>query len=131
MAIEHGKELGKGKCFSCKGIRLSVDFFKSRGHTVKAILPRYRRGTADYQNPSINPEILDDLENEGLLTYTPSRRIDNKLVVSYDDRFILKAAEAMGSVIVSNDNYRDLQQENPDWKKLVNERLFYFLKGWN
>ena len=70
----------------------------------------------------MNKEILDELETNGFLSYTPSRRIENKLVISYDDRFILKAAEGLNGVIVSNDNYRDLQAENPNWKNLVNTR---------
>ena len=119
-----------GKFFSCKGIKIVVDFFLNRGHTeIKALIPRFRRGNSDHECPTRNPEILDDLEEKGYLSYTPSRFVKDRLIVSYDDRFILKTALHYEAVIVSNDNYRDLMKENPEWKQLVETRLiFYFIK---
>ncbi len=116
VAIEHGKNIMNGKKFySCKGIKLAIEYFKKRGHTdIKAIVPRYRRGNSDHHNPTLNGEILDELEENGFITYVPSK--------SYDDRFILKAAEFHDGVIVSNDQYRDLQKENTVWRDLVNKK---------
>lgn len=119
MAREHGKESGKPS-FSCLGIKFCIDHFVQRGHTqIKALVPRFRRGTSSQDIPTTNPEILDDLEAKGFLTYTPSRYVNNKLIIPYDDRFILKAALHYNAIIVSNDNYRDLQQENFLWKKHI------------
>lgn len=84
-------------------------------------MPRYRRGTSDHEVPTTNPEILDELEARGYLTYTPSRYINNKLIIPYDDRFILKTALHFSGIIVSNDNYRDLQKEDDSWKKHIEE----------
>ena len=73
-----------GNVFSCKGIKLVVDFFLKRGHTqIKAMLPRFRRGTSDHDCPSTSPEILDELEQKGHITYTPSRFVKNKLIIPY------------------------------------------------
>jgi len=47
-------------------------------------------------------------------------------VTCYDDRFILKLAQETNAVIVSNDNFRDLQSEKPEWKTLVEKRLLMF-----
>jgi ribonuclease ZC3H12 len=117
--LRHGK-----KVFSCKGIKIVVDYFLSRGHTqITALVPRFRRGTSDHDCPTTNPEILDELEEKGYLTYTPSRFVENRLILPYDDRFILKTAVHYNAVIVSNDNYRDLWDENLDWKRLVQTRL--------
>jgi ribonuclease ZC3H12 len=119
MFHRHGK-----KVFSCKGIKIVVDYFINRGHKqITALVPRFRRGNSDHDCPTINPEILDELEERGYLTYTPSRFVENRLILPYDDRFILKTAVHYNAVIVSNDNYRDLWEENPDWKRLVQTRL--------
>jgi ribonuclease ZC3H12 len=75
--------------------------------------------------PTVDPHILDELEHLDQLCYTPSRFIENKLIVPYDDRFILKAAAHFNGVIVSNDNYRDLIHENKDWKRIVETRYFF------
>ena len=117
-----------GRVFSCRGIKLAVDHFLQRGHRqIKALLPRFRRGNSDKDCPTIHPEILDELEQSGFLTYTPSRYVENKLILPYDDRFILKAACHYNAIIVSNDNYRDLTPENPDWKRLVDKKYFFIL----
>jgi hypothetical protein len=89
-------------------------------------VPRFRRGQSDVECPTINPEILDDLEKNGYLTYTPSRYVNNKLICPYDDRFILRAAEHYNAIIVSNDNYRDLMQENYEWRLLVERNLLQY-----
>ncbi|CAG7727492.1 unnamed protein product, partial [Allacma fusca] len=35
----------------------------------------------------------------------------------YDDRYILQYGHDTGAIIVSNDNYRDLYEENPLWRE--------------
>lgn len=58
--------------------------------------------------------------------YTPSRCVNGKRVVCYDDRYIVKLAVSSDGIVVSNDNYRDLQQENPKWRKFIEERLLMY-----
>ena len=70
--------------------------------------------------------ILDQLEDERILVYTPSRQINGKRVTCYDDRFILRLAEETDGIIVSNDHFRDLQNEKSEWKELVEKRLLMF-----
>lgn len=66
------------------------------------------------------------LEKEKILVFTPSRRVQGRRVVCYDDRFIVKLACDSDGIIVSNDNYRDLQNEKPEWKKFIEERLLMY-----
>lgn len=47
-------------------------------------------------------------------------------MVCYDDRFIVKLAYELDGVIVSNDTYRDLQCERPEWKRCIEERLLMY-----
>lgn len=117
----HGKSMGR--VFSCRGIKIVVDFFLNRGHKqIVALVPRFRRGNYDHDCPTVNPEILDELEERSYLAYTPSRVVDRRLILPYDDRFILKTALHYDAIIVSNDNYRDLQNENPDWKRIIHKK---------
>ena len=72
---------GKGS-FSSKGIEIVVDYFKKRGHKgITVFLPRWRKQWED--------TILNQLQDEGILTLTPSRKIEGKLYASYDDRCVL------------------------------------------
>lgn len=42
-------------------------------------------------------------------------------MVCYDDRYILKLAAQTDGIVVSNDNYRDLCQENAEFRKVVSK----------
>ncbi|KAJ3591858.1 hypothetical protein NHX12_006989 [Muraenolepis orangiensis] len=99
VAMSHGNK----EVFSCQGIQLAVDWFLER-----------------------DQEILRRLEKEKILVFTPSRRVQGRRVVCYDDRFIVKLAYESDGVIVSNDNYRDLANEKPEWKKFIDERLLMY-----
>lgn len=73
---------GKGD-FSFRGLQICVDYFIKRGHKViKVFVPQFRRNLAMHRDP----KILANLEKNDFLILTPSRRIDGKMVVSYDDR---------------------------------------------
>ena len=71
-------------------------------------------------------EIFDRLESERFLVYTPSRNVGGRRMVCYDDRYILKLAAENDGIVVSNDNYRDLANENPEFKKIVEDRLLMY-----
>ena len=71
-------------------------------------------------------EILTDLERQKILVFTPSRRVNNKRIICYDDRYVLKLAVDNNGIVVSNDNYRDLISENLEFKKVVEERLLMY-----
>ena len=71
-------------------------------------------------------EILLELEKERQLVFTPSRLAGGRRLVCYDDRYILKLAAETDGIVVSNDNYRDLAAENPEFKKVVIERLLMY-----
>ncbi|KAJ7342037.1 hypothetical protein JRQ81_008435 [Phrynocephalus forsythii] len=73
-----------------------------------------------------NQHILENLEKQAILVYTPSRRMKGKRMVCYDDRYIVKLAYEQDGVIVSNDNFRDLQNENPEWKWFIEQRLLMY-----
>ncbi|XP_062857175.1 endoribonuclease ZC3H12A-like [Trichomycterus rosablanca] len=122
VAISHGN-----KVFSCRGIQLAVQWLWDRGiRDITVFVPRWRKEQSRPEAPITDQHILDELERRNILVYTPSRCVNGKRVVCYDDRYIVKLAYDSDGIIVSNDNYRDLQLEKPQWKKFIEERLLMY-----
>lgn len=123
VAMTHGN----GKFFSCKGIRICVDYFKQRGHDkITVFVPHWRQCRPSSENTIMDQHILNELQQEEVLVFTPSRKVGGRLVVSYDDRFVLELAEAEDGIIVSNDQYRDLMYEKAAWRRVIEERLLMY-----
>ncbi|XP_077206351.1 putative ribonuclease ZC3H12D [Paroedura picta] len=123
VAMSHGNK----EVFSCMGIQLVVDWFKNRGHKyVKVFVPSWRKESTRYDNPITDQHILETLAKQAILIYTPSRKMKGKRMVCYDDRYIVKLAYEQDGVIVSNDNFRDLQNENLEWKWFIEQRLLMY-----
>ncbi|XP_039622272.1 probable ribonuclease ZC3H12B isoform X2 [Polypterus senegalus] len=123
VAMSHGNK----EVFSCRGIQLAVDWFLEKGHKdITVFVPAWRKEQSRPDAPITDQEILRKLEKEKILVFTPSRRVQGRRVVCYDDRFIVKLAYDSDGIIVSNDNYRDLQNEKPEWKKFIEERLLMY-----
>ncbi|XP_060521278.1 probable ribonuclease ZC3H12C isoform X2 [Cylas formicarius] len=123
VAMSHGNK----EVFSCRGIKICVDWFKSRGHkNITVFVPKWRKEGPRCDNPIKDQEILAELERERLLVFTPSRLVGGKRMVCYDDRYILKLAAQTDGVVVSNDNYRDLCQESVEFRKVVEERVLMY-----
>ncbi|XP_028281284.1 endoribonuclease ZC3H12A [Parambassis ranga] len=123
VAMSHGNK----EVFSCRGIQLAVNFFLDRGHdAITVFVPTWRKEQPRPDAPLTDQHILMELEKQKIVVFTPSRRVGGKRVVCYDDRFIVKLAYESDGVIVSNDTYRDLQGERPEWKKCIEERLLMY-----
>lgn len=123
VAMSHGNKA----TFSCRGIQLAVNYFLERGHNnIKVFVPSWRKEQPRPDTPIRDQHILSELENQKIVVFTPSRHVGGKRVVCYDDRFIVKLAHESEGVIVSNDTYRDLQGEKPEWKKCIEERLLMY-----
>lgn len=118
---------GNKEVFSCRGIKICVDWFVARGHTeITVFVPKWRKEAPRPDNPITDQEILGELERDRYLVFTPSRLVGGKRMVCYDDRYILRLAAENEGIVVSNDNYRDLAQENPEFKKVVEERILMY-----
>uniref|UniRef100_A0A8C5DXV7 Probable ribonuclease ZC3H12C n=1 Tax=Gouania willdenowi TaxID=441366 RepID=A0A8C5DXV7_GOUWI len=123
VAMSHGNK----EVFSCQGIQLAVDWFLERGHRdITVFVPAWRKEQSRPDALITDQETLRRLEKEKILVFTPSRRVQGRRVVCYDDRFIVKLAYESDGIIVSNDNYRDLANEKPEWKKFIDERLLMY-----
>lgn len=113
--------------FSCQGLQLAVNWFWDKGlRDITVFIPLWRKEQPRPEALITDQHILHELERRKILVYTPSRCVNGKRVVCYDDRYIIKLAVDSDGIIVSNDNYRDLQTENPQWKKFIEERLLMY-----
>ena len=70
--------------------------------------------------------LLLELEKEGHLHFTPSRQAMGKRIVCHDDRYILNLAAETDGVVVSNDNYRELIMDKPEYRKIIEERILMY-----
>lgn len=118
---------GNKTTFSCRGLRVCVDWFRARGHSeITVFVPAWRKEAPRWDTPIADQDLLHDLERERVLVFTPSRVCGGKRIVSYDDRYILNEAVQSGAVVVSNDNYRDLVAESSGFRKVVEESLLMY-----
>ncbi|XP_052756977.1 probable ribonuclease ZC3H12B isoform X2 [Galleria mellonella] len=123
VAMSHGNK----EVFSCRGIEICVDWFRARGHKdIIVFVPKWRKEASRPDNPVADRDALERLERDRVLVYTPSRLVGGKRLVCYDDRYILRLAADTDGIVVSNDNYRDLAAENPEFRKVVEERLLMY-----
>ncbi|CAD7077210.1 unnamed protein product [Hermetia illucens] len=105
--------------FSVKGLEIVIKYFEKMGHEVKAVLPQFRLK----KSSSTDPQTLERLQKQGKVVLTPCKNLPGKSCTSYDDRFILQLAIEFDAAVVSNDNYRDLIDENPAFKKVIESRV--------
>lgn len=104
-----------------------MDWFRKRGHTqITVFVPQWRKESPKPESPITDQRLLNQLEDQGYLTFTPSRRINGRRIVCYDDRFIVRLADKTDGIIVSNDNFKDLAHENPKWRDVIDQRLLMY-----
>lgn len=132
VAITHG---GDGKTFSCKGIQICVDWFKSNGmEDITVFVPSWRKEIprSDGSNPITDQHILTELEQKKIVSFTPSRTVAGRRVACHDDLYILNLAVDNGGVVVTNDNYRDIiavendkidKDKIPLYKEVIEKRI--------
>ena len=106
VAMAHGRK----KCFSCKGIRLCIEYWEKKGFKVVGFVPRYVLYPA--QDSRDKTKIPDDLE------YLKQLEDDNHLYTcppqDYDDSYAIQYLKNEPSVLVSNDLFRDHYQKYND-----------------
>lgn len=122
VAMSHGKN----QVFSCRGIAIVVDWFQKKGHAVTVFVPNWRKEASKPDTPIIDQEILTRLSDDGVVSFTPSRRLEGRLIQCYDDRFIVRLAVETDGIIVSNDHFRDIQRDIPEYKDFINRRLLMY-----
>lgn len=120
VAMAHGMK----KQFSCRGIAIAVEFFWNRGHRqITVFVPQWRTK----RDAKITEQhFLNELEELGVLSFTPARTVCGTRIASHDDRFLLHLAEKTDGIIVTNDNLREFVYESTTWKSIILERLLQY-----
>jgi ribonuclease ZC3H12 len=77
----------------------------SRGHKVEAYIPR----KLNEHLVVTDRDLLEKYKDEGIVKECPAK--------SYDDRFVIQSAIHHDGLIISNDQYRDLIQQNPEYRE--------------
>ncbi|XP_058125146.1 probable ribonuclease ZC3H12C isoform X2 [Anopheles ziemanni] len=108
-----------GKMFSVKGLEICIKYFKKLGHEVVAVVPQYKLK----KTQSTDQELLQKLHRQGDVILAPSKNLPGQYSSPYDDRLILSVAEKFDGVIVSNDNFRDLLDSSPVWRRIIETRV--------
>lgn len=124
VAMAHGND----ETFSCRGIEICVNYFRERGHTdIQVFVPAWRKERQKHDNHIQEQQLLEELKAEGVLKFTPSSSIGGRRIVPHDDRYILNVAAEKGAVVVSNDNFRELINDKPEYKKVIEERILLYM----
>ncbi|XP_032090832.1 protein KHNYN isoform X2 [Thamnophis elegans] len=77
---------GLNQFFSCRGIALAVQYFWDRGHReVNVLVPAYRM---EKDSNVRERHFLTELHDLSILSLTPSRKIDGRGIVPYDDSLL-------------------------------------------
>ena len=110
--------------FIMERLQIVSNWFLSRGYSkdkITIILPlsRWKKSNQDER------KILDKLQEEEILTYTPHRRTDGRSWNCYDDRFIVSYAAKVKGIVVTNDNYRDIINESEEFREQIENRWEY------
>ncbi|XP_040170469.1 NEDD4-binding protein 1 [Anopheles arabiensis] len=108
-----------GKMFSVKGLELCINYFKKLGFEVTAVVPQFK--LKRYQ--STDQALLEQMHRNGDVTLAPCKSLPGQCSSSYDDRLILSIAEQFDGVIISNDNFRDLLDISPEWRRIIETRV--------
>ncbi|XP_052898354.1 NEDD4-binding protein 1 [Anopheles moucheti] len=123
MVIIDGNNVAYGhlnnKTFSVKGLQLCINYFKRLGHEVTAVVPQFRLK----KHQSTDYVLLDKMHRAGDVTLAPSKNLPGQYSSTYDDRLILSVAEQFDGVIISNDNFRDLLEISPAWRRIIETRV--------
>lgn len=120
VAMSHGLQ----RFFSCRGIAIAVEYFWKIGHRkITVFVPQWRTK----RDPNITEQhFLQELEELGILSFTPARTVLGSRIASHDDRFLLHLAEKTRGIIVTNDNLREFVGESPTWMQIIKERILQY-----
>ena len=122
VACSHAESNNDIGGFSVRGIQYCLELLKTMDCKAVVVIPQMRL----QRSMSSDPDLLNHLRLTNKIIFTPCKNLPGNRSTSYDDRIILQLAEKLNGAIISNDNYRDLLDESPNWRAIIENRVIGF-----
>jgi len=115
--------------FDVRGIEKSMDYFASRGHSVRAFIAESM--LLKPQVSEHDKKVMRRMHIEGKLEVTPSRRTSTQSYDCHEDDYIIRNGIKKLGIILSNDNFRDFIARSPEYRDQIEKRVlpYNFIDG--
>jgi hypothetical protein len=104
--------------FSIHGLQLALNYFRNNGFETYAMIPKFRLKPGK----STDHNLLNQLYMNEMIICTPCKEYPRR-AMSYDDRFMMDICHTFDCAVVSNDRYRDLMGEKPEYAEVIQRRI--------
>ena len=94
--------------FDVKGLEKCLQYFTERGHDVKVYIAESMLKKREVSEQ--DKKKLRRLFGEHILEFTPSRQTQEQSYDCYEDDFLIRNAISKNGIIISNDNFLDLNK---------------------
>ncbi|KAI3386362.1 hypothetical protein SNEBB_005995 [Seison nebaliae] len=124
--INYGRQFRKNQDGQLWRLCSLLEYFALKNHVI-VVMPRKvfsnfsNRNENDENKKSVN--IIVGKLSEDQLVLTPHKVTDGRTISPYDDRYVLDIALRKNAIVISNDSFRDLCQENADYALHLTENL--------
>lgn len=108
--------------FSVERLAKALEYFVENGHEVYAVFPRFHLYTGQWDNV----DRLKGLYRKSYIVPTPCKEFPCAKSQVYDDRILMAIAAQYQCAVVSNDRFRDVASEHPDWAFVAANRRLPF-----
>uniref|UniRef100_A0A182NRX9 RNase_Zc3h12a domain-containing protein n=1 Tax=Anopheles dirus TaxID=7168 RepID=A0A182NRX9_9DIPT len=108
--------------FSVARLSKAITHFVEAGHAVHAVMPRFHLYTRQWNDP----DRLNGLYRKNYIITTPCKEFPNPKSQVYDDRILMAIASKYNCAVVSNDMFRDMAHEHPQWSYVVHNLCLPF-----
>ena len=112
--------LGRNQTFSAKGLAIVYDYFKKKGYEDSEIVIIVKHIPQLLEE---DIQIINSLDQMGVLHNCPSRFAGRELIKSDDDLFILSTAKEIGGIVLSRDQFRDNYDKMTTYRDVIKYRL--------
>uniref|UniRef100_A0A182QA80 RNase NYN domain-containing protein n=1 Tax=Anopheles farauti TaxID=69004 RepID=A0A182QA80_9DIPT len=108
--------------FSVERLSKAITHFVEAGHEVYAVMPRFHLHTGQWDDRNR----LQGLYRKNYIVATPCKEYPNPKSQVYDDRILMAIAAKYDCAVVSNDKFRDMASEHPEWRRVVQNSCLRF-----
>jgi hypothetical protein len=116
LAFQHGRN----DRFSADGLLICYQYFQNLGYDDKKIIIIIKHIP---HLPQYDQDLINEMENIGVLHRCPSRRAGREVIKSDDDLFILNTAKELDGIVVSRDQFRDNWDKMETYRDVIRNRL--------